>query len=311
MQPLVSVVMPTYNAEKYVKEAIESILGQSYKNIELIVIDDGSDDHTLEIIKSFKDKRLLIFVNNNNKGISYTTNRGIEASKGKYIALMDDDDIAENDRFEIQVNYLEQYLQIDILGGRTTFIDENGVLLDYGCIPRYNPKYIQAVLLFECMDFMNGTAMIRKDFIVRNNLMFEDDCFGMQDFKFYIESSKVGKISTIKNFLLKHRVYSENETKRNFQIFGKERAKKYAEFQRYSLEKSGFILKESELRFINKVLAERGGGCETVEDIYLLYDIFSKLINQAIILDLDYIKELKHLFKAKISEQIIKINLFD
>lgn len=310
MCPLVSIVMPAYNAEKYIREAVESILGQSYKNIELIIVDDGSNDNTLEMIKTFKDKRLFVFVNDKNRGISYTTNRGLKKSNGKYIALMDDDDIAERDRIKIQVDHLEADPQIDILGGRTTYIDGQGRVLYYGGIPRHNPKYIQAILLFNCMDFMNSTAMIRKDFIIKNNLSYEEDCYGMQDFKFYIESSKLGKISTVNDFLLKHRIHSNNETERNFCLFEKERAEKYAEFQRYSLKKSGFCLQEDELKFINKVLAERKGGCETKEDLYLLYDIFSKLLGQAIKLRLDYIEELKHLFKVKISEQIIKVNLF-
>lgn len=310
MHPLVSVIMPAYNAEQYIGEAIESILRQSYENIELIVIDDGSNDNTEEITKSFKDKRLYVYFNEKNKGISYTTNRGIEKSNGKYIALMDDDDIAEEKRIEIQVDYLETNPQIDILGGRTTFINEHGKVLFLGEIPRYNPKYIRAVLLFNCMDFMNSTAMIRKDFIIKNNLSYEEECFGMQDFKFYIESSKVGNISTVSDFLLKHRIHSNNETEKNFRLFERERAEKYAEFQRYSIKKSGFILLENELQFINKVLSERGGKCETREDLCILYDIFTKLIGQAKKMDLDYTEELVHLFKVKISEQIMVTDLF-
>lgn len=308
--PLVSVIMPAYNGEKYIEEAIKSILEQSYEHIELIVVDDSSSDHTQKIIKSFKDKRLFAFFNEENKGISYTTNRGIRESNGKYIALMDDDDVSEYNRLKIQVDYLEEHSQIDILGGRTTCIDEKGAVLYYGGIPRYNPKYIQAVLLFNCMDFMNSTAMIRRDFIVKNNLLFEENCFGMQDFKFYIESSKIGKISSISEFLLKHRIHANNETERNFKFYEKERAEKYAQFQRYSLKKSGFILLENELQFINKVLSERGGKCETKEDLRTLYDIFTKLLGQAKKMDLDYTEELAHLFKVKISEQIMVTDLF-
>ncbi len=307
---LVSVIMPAYNADKFIGEAIESILNQSYKNFELIVIDDGSSDRTLEIIESFKDDRLFIFCNEKNKGISYTTNRGIRKTNGKYIALMDDDDIAESNRLKIQVDYMEKHPQIDILGGRTTYIDEKGELLDYGGIPRYNPNYIKAVLLFNCMDFMNSTAMIKKDFIVKNNLLFEENCFGMQDFKFYIKSSKIGKISAVNEFVLKHRIHENNETERNFQFFEKERAEKYAEFQRYSLKRSGFVLEENELKFINKVLAERGGKCETKEDLHILYTVFTKLLGQAKKMNLDYVEELIHLFKVKISEQIMLIKLF-
>jgi len=312
MEPLVSVIMPAYNGEKYIGEAIRSILNQTYSNWELVIIDDASMDNTLDVVYKFKDKRIKLFCNSINKGIASSTNFGIAKSSGKYIALLDDDDIAESNRLRVQVDYLEKHTEIDILGGRTTLINEEGEIIDYVKKPRYNPKYIKAVLLFNCMDFMNGTAMIRKEFIVKNQLFYKNNCYGMQDYRFYIESSKLGNISTIENFLLKYRVHRENETQRNFKFYEKEREKLYAEFQRYSIQQSGFRLKENELALLNKVLKERNGKCDSKQEYMHLHGIFKKMIDQGKSMNIDYIDELQHVCKVKMSEQLIKLeNIFE
>lgn len=306
-EPLVSVIMPAFNGEKYIRDAIESILHQTYVNWELIIIDDCSTDETLKIINSYTDNRIMLFCNKNNKGIAESTNRGIEKSQGKYIALLDDDDVAEYDRLSLQVNYLENHPEIDILGGRTTLIDEQGQVIDYCGIPRNNPRYIKAVLLFKCMDFMNGTAMIRRDFIKKHNLYYKNDCYGMQDYRFYIESSKVGNISTINKFLLKYRVHEARETNRNFEKHKVERAKKYAQFQRYSLQESGFRLDEESLELINKALAERDGKCESKQEIVKLYQVFQEILKQGKAMRIDYLYELEHVCRINLSKQLIQL----
>lgn len=310
MKPLVSVIMPSYNSEKFIGEAIESVLEQTYENWELIIIEDASADHSQEVIHAYKDERIRLLCNEVNRGISESTNRGIEESRGKYIALLDDDDIAEKDRLTLQVNYLENHTEIDILGGRTTLIRESGEIIDYSGIPRNNPKYIKAVLLFGCMDFWNGTAMIRREFIDKFHLRYENGYYGMQDYKFYMESSKVGNISTIPQFLLRHRFHSENETDRNFQLFQKEREKTYARIQRDSLEKSGFCLTEDSLSLINKVLAEKDGRCDSIEELSRLYWVFHELLRQGREMEIDYLDELEHVCRVRMAGQLVRMKNF-
>lgn len=100
MKPLVSVIMPAYNGEKYIGDAIESILNQTYDNFELIIVEDKSTDHTLDVIHGYEDSRISLYLNECNRGIAYSTNLGIEQSKGKYIALLDDDDMSASRRLE-------------------------------------------------------------------------------------------------------------------------------------------------------------------------------------------------------------------
>ena len=309
MKPKVSVIMPAYNAERYIGEAIESILNQSYKELELIIIDDCSSDSTLELVKKYKDNRIKLLKNNENRGIAYTTNYGIDISSGEYIALLDDDDIAYPERLEIQVNYLEKHPEIDILGGRTEIIDEESNHKYMLGIPRNNPKYIKAMLLFHNLDFSNGTAMIRRMFIEKNRIQYLDNCLGMQDYRFFIECSKYGNISSVDKLLLKHRSHSDNETKRRIKNQYEERALRYAEFQRYSLQKSGFNLEEKYLYIINKTLKESGGIYENLEELQLLRDSLCEILRQGKAMGIDYGKELEIVCKKELIQRMMNFEL--
>lgn len=125
-RPKVSVVMPVYNGERYLREAIGSILNQTFGDFEFIIINDGSTDSTEKIIQSFKDPRIVYISNGKNLGLSKSFNIGINAAKGAYLARMDADDISTPKRFERQVQFLEKRPQVDIVGSNLRFIDEYG-----------------------------------------------------------------------------------------------------------------------------------------------------------------------------------------
>lgn len=309
--PLVSVIMPAYNAEQYIGEAIKSVLNQTYDNLELIVIEDCSRDNTLQEIEKIKDARLKLYKNSQNFGIAAATNRGLEVCKGRYVALLDDDDIAMPERLSLQVEFLEEHRDIDILGGRSIVIDKVGNVIDYDTAPRNNPKFIKAMLLFNYMDFKNGTVMIRREFITKNGLRYENECYGMQDFKFYIESSKLGKISSIDKFLLKYRIHDKNETVKRMKEFQRERAEKYAEFQKVSLSKSGYDLEEHHMNIIHKALAECNGQCESFEELKLLFQAFEELLKQAGNMNAEYYEELNILCKKKFTEKLVKLDIWE
>lgn len=311
MEPLVSVIMPAYNAEKYIAEAIQSVLNQTYKQLELVIVEDCSQDSTLKVIQSYHDTRIVLLRNEVNKGISFSTNRGLDAARGKYIALLDDDDVAMPERLQLQVDYMEQHTEIDILGGKSIDVDETGNVIHMGDTTRYNPKYIKAMLLLGNKDFYNGTAMIRKDFIEKNKLRYQEDCYGMQDYKFYIDSSKVGNLSSIDEYLLVCRNHTGNESFRRRTLFARERAETYARFQDESLAASGFSLDEEDLKLIHKVLAELSGGCDSNEELAQLYGIFRKLAHQGRIMQINYQKELESLLKNLLCRFIKQLDIFD
>ena len=114
--PQISVVMPAYNAEKYITEAIDSILFQTFKDFEFIIINDASTDSTKDIIESYKDPRIKLVNNEQNKGVAKSLNIGISVACGKYIARMDADDIALPERFQKQFDFMEQHPNIDVCG---------------------------------------------------------------------------------------------------------------------------------------------------------------------------------------------------
>lgn len=123
--PLVSVVMPVYNAVAFLKAAIESVLAQSYPHFELLLINDGSTDGSLQVMQSFSDNRIHILNNDGNKGLIYSLNRGVAEAKGQYIARMDADDICLPQRFERQVAFLEVNRQVDLAAACINFINEH------------------------------------------------------------------------------------------------------------------------------------------------------------------------------------------
>lgn len=128
-QPLVSVIVPSYNHEPFINECLNSIFKQSYNNIELIVLDDGSSDQSYNVIKSLSKQHNFYFDHHQNMGLPATLNKGLRLAHGKYIAIIASDDIMMLDRIEKQVNYLEQYSDIAVCGGNMLAIDNKSQLL--------------------------------------------------------------------------------------------------------------------------------------------------------------------------------------
>jgi len=129
-KPLISIVMAVYNGEKFLTESIASILNQSFTKFEFIIINDGSNDDSLQIIETYaaKDDRIVI-INQSNHGLAKSLNTGIKTAKGKYIARMDDDDISKPYRFEKQIKFLEANPEYIIVGGNADFINEDGTFV--------------------------------------------------------------------------------------------------------------------------------------------------------------------------------------
>ena len=121
-----TVLMPVYNAEKYVAEAIDSILNQTFNDFEFLIINDGSTDNSLDIIKSYDDPRITIINNETNLGLSHTLNKGIELARGEYIIRMDADDISLSIRLEKQIEFMDSNQHIGICGSWIQTFDKSG-----------------------------------------------------------------------------------------------------------------------------------------------------------------------------------------
>lgn len=305
MKPLVSVIMPAYNGERFIAEAIQSIISQTYENWELMIIEDKSTDGTLDIIRSFSDSRIKLFENAQNRGIVYNTNYGIDNSSGKYIALLDDDDVAMKDRFEYQVDFLEKHDEVDVLGGWNRVIDENGDLIKIDTEPLKNPKLIEAYQLFFKKLFTDCTVMYRRDFLDKNGIRYREGYLGMHDAKFYMECSKVGTITSIDRFLIDKRFHSEEETERQRRNNSAARREAYSRMQRESLTMSGFKLSEEHLTAINQNLCEIRKKKYEISDVLSIYSAFAEIARQAREMKIDYYEELLFALKRIIGERIL------
>lgn len=131
--PLISIIMPAYNAEKYIGQAIESVINQTYTNWELIVLDDGSKDCTKSIVleKVKKDKKIRLLENNRNMGVSATRNRGVQKAKGDWIAFLDSDDVWELEKLKKQVTFWQTHMDAKIIFTASSFINEANKKADY------------------------------------------------------------------------------------------------------------------------------------------------------------------------------------
>lgn len=125
--PKISVLMPVYNGERYLQEAVESILAQTFTDLELIIVDDGSTDHTSEILTRFQDPRVRLVRNENNQGIVKSRNIGLKAARGEYIACMDADDVSLPRRFAKQVEFLDSHPEVGVMGTGVLVMDSSGL----------------------------------------------------------------------------------------------------------------------------------------------------------------------------------------
>lgn len=158
---LISVVMPVYNVEKYVAESIRSVLAQSYKNFELIIVDDGGQDSSVDICRSFDDDRITI-ISQKNRGLAGARNSGIVAAKGDYIAFLDSDDLWHKDKLSLHKIHFDSNKRIGVSYSGSRFIDENSDALKQAQTPRlYN---VTADHIFKRNPIGNGSSpVIRRD----------------------------------------------------------------------------------------------------------------------------------------------------
>lgn len=206
-KPEISIVMPIYNRQQYVKSAIDSILNQTFTNFEFIIVNDGSTDSTLEILQSYKDERLVIINNEVNKGIVYSRNRGLKAARGNFIGMFDSDDIALPNKFEIQHKFLTNNPEFAMVGAWVRWIDENGKLLKKKWKLHKPDKYIPAIMLFRNY-FVQSTILIKKEAIPQGGYSTGFDI--VEDSKMWFDVSRKYKVANIHKYLVHYRVHSGN-----------------------------------------------------------------------------------------------------
>lgn len=216
--PEITVFMPVYNAEKYLKEAIDSILNQTFENFELLIINDGSTDDSARIVEEYNDSRIRLIHNEGNKGLPYTRNRGLELACGKYLAIMDADDVSVPDRLQIQYDTMEANPDLTVVASGKELLSDTGKIT-YGLKEKLfsylfhgKPEEICIDLIFHNI-LVNSSTMTRLDFVKKHNIIYNSKCVVMQDYEFWTQiCAKGGKIRIIRKPLVMYREHMDNIT---------------------------------------------------------------------------------------------------
>lgn len=276
--PLVSVLIPCYNAELYVEQAVRSILDQSYKNLEIIVINDCSTDNTGLILEKLaaEDSRIKYIINPKNLKLIDTLNKGLLLCTGKYIARMDADDISHKNRIKIQVNFLELHPEISIVG--------TGIQVFGDGIPKkklFNPSNHNDIIakLFTACPLFHPTVMFKSSLTKTNYFNYDLNFFRAEDYHLWVKLAINNiKFSNIPKILLDYRILPNSETKLAEKNIT-ERIEKHFQIYKLLLSHSNIKIESSDLMIYTKTMSKNWIN-QTIP-IQSVSEIYKKVIGQS------------------------------
>ena len=307
--PKVSIIMPVFNAAKYLDETINSILNQTYDDFEFLIIDDGSTDNSLEILNSYKDSRITILKNERNIGYVKTLNKLIKISKGEYIARQDNDDISLPNRIEKQVFFLNENPDISVCGTNAYIF---GKKIKITRMPTTDDE-IRAYMIIN-NPMIHPTIMIRKSIFDELDInRYNEDLCPAEDYAMWFEISKKSKLANLSQPLLKYRWHENNtsQIKKTIQIEKANQIRK--EILDYSLS---FQMSKEEMNLF-KTLSDTEFANEL--NIKSIEEILKKILkknkevcyyNNSVLTNLFFLFWTKILLKTKNISLIKKISLY-
>ncbi len=209
--PRVTVLMSVYNGERYISEAVDSILGQTLTDFEFLIIDDASTDRTPEILRSYDDPRIRVVTNEENLGLTKSLNKGLTLARGEYIARMDADDVSYPYRLQVQHEFMTQHPRAGIIGSWAEYIDRKGEIVHRYEAPG-SPEENYFYLHFRnCI--VHSSVMFRKDVIIPNS-GYDESIDKAQDFELWNRLSKITDIYQIPEFLVQWRTENSVDPKK-------------------------------------------------------------------------------------------------
>lgn len=209
--PLVSVVIPVHNGEKYIKESLDSCLEQTYGDIEIIIVDDKSEDNTLDILREYeaKNNKVKVLAIEKQNGLGNVLNIGIRSSGGKYIARMDADDIMIPDRIEKQVEYLENNPNCVAVGGQIDIINENSDTIGHRRYMLEDKDLKRNRFLFQ--PFAHPAVTLRRVTLEEIGL-YPENMWKVEDVKLFLILSTKGEFANLPDTVLKYRMTFKTES---------------------------------------------------------------------------------------------------
>ena len=270
-EPLVSVVMPVYNSAKYLREAIESILDQTYTNFEFFIFNDGSADESHQIITSYQDPRIRYHSYATNSGYVTHLNKGIELAQGKYIARMDSDDVSLPTRFAEQVAFLEANPTYGVCGSSFTFIGD----ATHSRILPVEDEEIKVKLIASCV-ISHPSVMIRRQLLIDNQLAYEESVAPAEDYYLWCALSPLTKFYNLPTPLLKYRAHEGqiSQYKKMKQITGANAAR------RNYFKINGFDVVPAEADALRKLVELEEDDILQAGDLRAINNAASALISQ-------------------------------
>lgn len=198
--------MSVYNGEKYLTEAIDSILQQTFTDFEFLIINDASEDNSVNIITSYKDHRIKLVHNQENLGLAKSLNKGIKLSQGKYIARMDADDISLPERLKIQYTFMEENPNIGVCGSWVIQKKVSGEQI--AKCAEYHEDIIANMLFNNCI--AHPTAFIRKDIIIHHQQFYNENFRSSQDYEYWVRLSRFCCLYNLQRPLVNYRKHEES-----------------------------------------------------------------------------------------------------
>ena len=210
--PLLTVLMPVYNAEKFLAESIDSILNQTYVDFEMLILDDASTDNSLKIIKAYakEDKRIKILVNKTNQRQAKCRNSLLKKTKTEFIAWMDADDISSSHWLQTQMDFLKKNPKIDVVSCHLKFFENLEFILKRPLLD----LQIKSAFLLDCA-FGTGGSMMKMKKIRANKLFFNEQLESAEDYDYWIKSCSVLSFAAVDEVLYNYRIHNIQESKTN------------------------------------------------------------------------------------------------
>ncbi len=204
-KPKITVLMAVHNGERYIRDAVDSMLSQTFRDFEFLIIDDGSGDKTSDIINSYKDDRIRFVHNKENIGMGESLNKGIRLALGDYIARMDCDDISIPNRLDEQFTFMENNPEVVLCG---SWVKTLGKVSHVWKFPIENDE-IKCRLLFDSV-FVHSSVIMRKNILLEEGYFYNKEFIGAEDYELWVRMSKKYNLANIGKVLLKYRIYPEH-----------------------------------------------------------------------------------------------------
>jgi len=273
---LIDVIMPVFNGEKYLSQAINSILSQTYTKFTLYLINDCSNDGSYRVMKSFKDERIVLIDNETKLGISGSINKVIKFSKGEFIARMDCDDIADNRRLELQLEFLKKNKEYGMVGSSYYRLSPSGFKIG---TKSFHPLIHNDIVwkMFFKNAFTHPSVMIRKSSLVENNLEYDESFSTSQDYELWSRFIVKSKSANIAQPLLKLRIHNNSVSSK----FGELQANNSAAIS---------------YRYISRLFPEESFGFDEIKEISFKINYQNQKIRKSN--DMTSVKVYKSLYES-------------